>query len=91
MNVIINNRKPRIGSVPNDFALYQMPKGEFVVGSMTIVPSLDIVMNKEEQAKAKEAEELAFQEQFTEMDACLCCWRFHQGQNNPLPEWEKDK
>ena len=25
-NVIINNRKPRIGSVPNDFALYQMPK-----------------------------------------------------------------
>ena len=54
-NVIINNRKPRIGSVPNDFALYQMPKGEFVVGSMTIVPSLDIVMNKEEQAKAKEA------------------------------------
>ena len=47
-NVIINNRKPRIGSVPNDFALYQMPKGEFVVGSMTIVPSLDIVMNKED-------------------------------------------
>ena len=41
--------------MPNDFALYQMPKGEFVVGSMTIVPSLDIVMNKEEQAKAKEA------------------------------------
>ena len=43
-NVIINNRKTRIGSEPNDFALYQMPKGEFVVGSMTIVPSLDIVV-----------------------------------------------
>ena len=54
-NVIIRKRKPRIGSTPIDFAFYQRSNGGWVVSTHSIVPNIDVLMNKEEQDKAKEA------------------------------------
>ena len=54
-NVIIKHKKPRIGSLPMDFAFYHRSNGLWAVKSMTIVPDVWIVMNKEEQDKAEEA------------------------------------
>ena len=53
-SVLIKKKKPRyIGSVPIDFALYQRSRGEWYVESMTIVPNINILMNKEEQENAE--------------------------------------
>ena len=51
--VTIKEREPRIGSVPIDFGLYHKSKGDWIVLSFAVVPYISIVMNKEEQDKAK--------------------------------------
>ena len=53
--VVIKNTKPRIGTTPVDFGFVQKSKGEWILKSHTIVPNFNILMNKEEQDKAKEA------------------------------------
>ena len=54
-NVIIKKREPRPGTIPIDFGVLSRSNGEMKVESRTIIPFIRIVMNKEEQDKAKEA------------------------------------
>ena len=54
-NVVIKHRKPRIGSLPADFGFYHRSTGQWAMKVMSAVPYFGIVLNKEEQDKAKEA------------------------------------
>ena len=52
-NVIIRKKKERIGTFPKDFAFYQRSKGDWRTYTSSVEPSINRLMNKEEQDKAK--------------------------------------
>ena len=54
-NVIVTKKKPRVGTLPMDFAFLQKANGMWRLHSFSTTPYIEILMNKEEQKKAEEA------------------------------------
>ena len=58
-NLIINNKKPRVGTLPVYFSLYQRSIGDWGTRSYSVLPPQRVVMNKK-QLKEEESERWPF-------------------------------